>query len=129
MGRLIPVSGSVSVTPTKGDTMKGFVEVTKVCAISLALTSTLMPGAWAQGKVWVSVDRANRHTCPSENCGVVGQLMLREAVIVLEKNLAGAELQNHILHPATMAEVSMLILKIPRAARKMELLTVIFQNG
>lgn len=33
---------------------------------------------------WVSVDRLNRRTCPSERCGVVGRLFFREAASVLE---------------------------------------------
>lgn len=40
--------------------------------------------AVAAPSLWVSVDRAARYTCPSLNCGIVGQLMFREGVEVLE---------------------------------------------
>ena len=33
---------------------------------------------------WVTSDRLNRHTCPSTDCGIVGQLFFREEVNVFE---------------------------------------------
>lgn len=40
--------------------------------------------AFADGRLWVTVDRLNRRTCPSVDCGIVGQLFFRESVQVLE---------------------------------------------
>ena len=40
--------------------------------------------AIAQQKLWVSSDRVERYTCPSLECGIVGQLMFREGVNALE---------------------------------------------
>ena len=37
------------------------------------------------GKLWVTSERLQRHSCPSESCGIVGQLFFREAAIVLER--------------------------------------------
>lgn len=34
--------------------------------------------------MWVTVDRANRRTCPSIECGVVGRLYFRESATVIE---------------------------------------------
>lgn len=42
------------------------------------------PSAGA-GRLWVTTPRLARRTCPSERCGVVGQLMFREAANVLER--------------------------------------------
>lgn len=39
----------------------------------------------AGDKMWVSADRANRRTCPSTECGVVGQLFFREVAAILEE--------------------------------------------
>jgi hypothetical protein len=36
-------------------------------------------------RLWVTADRLNRRTCPSAECGIVGFLFYREAVIVLER--------------------------------------------
>lgn len=37
-------------------------------------------------KLWVTSDRLNRHTCPKASCGIVGQLMFREAATVWEES-------------------------------------------
>ena len=42
------------------------------------------PGA-DEGKLWVTGERLTRHTCPSDGCGVVGQLFFREGVESLEE--------------------------------------------
>lgn len=34
---------------------------------------------------WTATQRSARHTCPSESCGVVGQLMFRESAHVYER--------------------------------------------
>ena len=36
-------------------------------------------------RLWVTSERLNRRTCPSESCGVVGQLFFREGVTVHEE--------------------------------------------
>lgn len=36
-------------------------------------------------RLWVTTQRLDRRTCPSERCGIVGQLFFREAVNVLER--------------------------------------------
>jgi hypothetical protein len=38
-----------------------------------------------KGKVWAISDRLARHTCPSPDCGVVGQHFFRESLMPLEK--------------------------------------------
>lgn len=40
--------------------------------------------AVAETQMWVTVDTANRRTCPSTDCGVVGGLMYRESARVIE---------------------------------------------
>jgi hypothetical protein len=37
------------------------------------------------GKFWVTSERLNRRTCPSDSCGVVGQYFFREAATILER--------------------------------------------
>ena len=36
-------------------------------------------------EMWVTSERLNRHSCPSESCGVVGQAFFREAVFPIER--------------------------------------------
>lgn len=36
------------------------------------------PAATNYEQFWTATQRSARHTCPSESCGVVGQLMFRE---------------------------------------------------
>lgn len=47
------------------------------------------PRPWAatedDGKFWVTSERLNRRTCPSDSCGVVGQFFFREGTTVLER--------------------------------------------
>lgn len=46
------------------------------------------PRPWAQpegdNRQWVTSERLNRRTCPSESCGVVGQFFFREGVTIYE---------------------------------------------
>jgi hypothetical protein len=44
----------------------------------------ILPSAASAAQLWVNTERLNRRTCPSESCGIVGQLFFREAVTVLE---------------------------------------------
>lgn len=43
------------------------------------------PGEAVEGKMWVTAERIDRHTCPSISCGVVGTLDFREAASVEER--------------------------------------------
>ena len=43
------------------------------------------PAGSDAGKLWVTSERLQRHSCPSEKCGIVGQLFFREAATVLER--------------------------------------------
>lgn len=52
--------------------------------ITLVVLMTFSFTAIAAEKMWVTSDRLNRRTCPSTDCGVVGQLFYREGVTVLE---------------------------------------------
>lgn len=52
-----------------------------VVGVVLAAGAT---SALAESKLWVTSDRLERRTCPSEECGSVGQLMFREGVTVFE---------------------------------------------
>lgn len=54
-----------------------------VVGVALAAGATL---ALAEPKLWVTSDRLERRTCPSEDCGSVGQLTFREGVTVFEVN-------------------------------------------
>lgn len=37
-----------------------------------------------EGKLWVTAEYLDRHSCPKDSCGVVGRLSFREAATVLE---------------------------------------------
>lgn len=45
-------------------------------------------------RLWVTSQRLDRRTCPSERCGVVGQLFFREAANVLERRGGWARITN-----------------------------------
>lgn len=49
----------------------------------IALAGSGLP-AQADEQMWANSDRVNRRTCPSTECGVVGQLFFRESAVVLE---------------------------------------------
>ena len=46
-------------------------------------------------KYWVTSDRLNRHTCPSTDCGIVGQLVFREGADVFEDKDGWARISQH----------------------------------
>ena len=48
-------------------------------------TETQQPATQVIGKLWVTSDRLDRHSCPAETCGIVGQLFFREAATPLEE--------------------------------------------
>lgn len=50
-----------------------------------ALAVTISTTALAESTHWVTSDRLNRRTCPSTQCGVVGQLFHREGVTIHEQ--------------------------------------------
>lgn len=60
--------------------------------VALALAGCGAPEPQAQGdvqqadtkKLWVTTQYADRHTCPSERCGIVGRLFFREGTEVHE---------------------------------------------
>jgi hypothetical protein len=51
-----------------------------LCLLLVAFNS----GSHAANDYWVKSDRQNRHTCPSEQCGIIGQLFFREKAAVYE---------------------------------------------
>jgi hypothetical protein len=57
--------------------------MTRILLICL-LTLTYSIEAYAE-EYWANEDRVARRTCPSANCGVVGDLFFREKVTVFEK--------------------------------------------
>lgn len=44
---------------------------------------------------WVTADRLNRRTCPSANCGVVGQLFFREKATILQDSSGWARISRY----------------------------------
>ena len=52
-------------------------------SIALFLSMTTTP-IFAETQMWVAVDKANRRTCPSTECGSVGDLLYRESAKVAE---------------------------------------------
>lgn len=53
--------------------------------VATFLVFFLATDVMAAEQLWVTSDRLNRRTCPSTNCGVVGQLFFREGVTALEE--------------------------------------------
>ena len=53
-------------------------------ALWIATFTMLAANAFAEGQMWLKVDTANRRTCPSSTCGIVGKLFYREAATVYE---------------------------------------------
>ena len=49
-----------------------------------ASTTSSNESRTADERSWVTTERLNRRTCPSENCGIVGQLFFREGVEIYE---------------------------------------------
>lgn len=56
---------------------------------------TIAMSAHAETDKWVSVDRLERHTCPSKNCGIVGQLIFREKATILEEKDGWARISKY----------------------------------
>jgi hypothetical protein len=54
----------------------------KILSIFASLLMTLP--AVAETQMWVASEAANRRTCPSVECGVVGKLLFRELATVIE---------------------------------------------
>ena len=54
------------------------------CAEQLTSSPVETTHAEPSNKYWVTSDRLNRHTCPSTDCGIVGQLFFREGTDVFE---------------------------------------------
>lgn len=63
------------------------IELSRATVRVALLAVSLVGGAssaLADAKLWVTSDRLDRRTCPSVECGSVGQLMFREAATVFE---------------------------------------------
>lgn len=56
----------------------------KSIVFSMIVSLVAASAAYADVQMWVTSDRANRRTCPSTECGVVGKLFFRESATVLE---------------------------------------------
>lgn len=56
----------------------------KIFTIAVVLLGLAQP-VFADSDAWVNVDRLNRRTCGSENCGIVGKLLFREKVVKLQE--------------------------------------------
>jgi hypothetical protein len=56
-----------------------------VSVFVVAVFITLFSVPLQADEMWVSVDRLNRRTCPSTDCGVVGKLFFREHVDAMER--------------------------------------------
>lgn len=63
-------------------------------AFAGALTGWSVP-AYADEQMWTASDRVNRRTCPSTECGIVGQLFFRESAVVLEKRNGWARISKY----------------------------------
>lgn len=61
--------------------MKRFLHGVVVAMVSVGAVAP----AFADEQMWVATDRLNRRTCPSTECGVVGQLFFRESAVVIEQ--------------------------------------------
>ncbi len=58
----------------------------KARLFSIAATLLLCAAGDASAEqLWVNAERLNRRTCPSDACGIVGQLFFREAVTIVEE--------------------------------------------
>ncbi|MBC7281968.1 hypothetical protein [Hoeflea sp.] len=56
----------------------------KVHFFAVILFFMIIAPVFADTQMWVAVDIANRRTCPSTDCGVVGKLFFRESAKVAE---------------------------------------------
>jgi hypothetical protein len=79
------------------------VQLALASGLALALLPCVqIPAAFAQQpaatQMWVTTDRADRRTCPSAECGTVGDLFYREAAEVLETRAGWARITRY--HPA-----------------------------
>jgi len=67
--------------------------------IAAAVVVTALAG-WgapvqADEQMWAASDRVNRRTCPSTECGIVGQLFFRESAVVLERRGTWARISKY----------------------------------
>jgi hypothetical protein len=65
----------------------------------LAVLCAQIPPTVAQqsavAKMWITTDRADRRTCPSAECGTVGDLFYREAADILETRAGWARITRY----------------------------------
>ena len=55
-----------------------------VPGLGVAILLLIAPISLADTRKWVAVEDLERHTCPSDDCGVVGRFFFRESVPVFE---------------------------------------------
>lgn len=64
-------------------------------ALLLLALTLLATQALAAGQFWATADRVNRRTCPSTDCGIVGQLFFREGVAIHERKGGWARISKY----------------------------------
>jgi hypothetical protein len=73
--------------------------VARSLVLALVVLCAHIPATVAQqsatGQMWVTTDRADRRTCPSPECGTVGDLFFREAADVLETRAGWARITRY----------------------------------
>lgn len=67
----------------------------KSIVFSMIVSVVAVSSAFADAQMWVTSDRANRRTCPSTECGVVGQLFFRESATVVETKNGWGRVSNY----------------------------------
>lgn len=72
-----------------------FVAASLICAHAFAQSAEGSPPNSPPKEMFANVDRVNRRTCPSAECGIVGQLFYREAVKVFEEKDGWARITKH----------------------------------
>jgi len=60
-------------------------EIVSIALLAGSFAIAWAPPASAESRMWVGAEDLKRHTCPSNECGVVGRLFFRESVIVYQK--------------------------------------------
>ena len=56
-----------------------------LCACTESTERTDVEARDISNLYWVTSDRLNRHTCPSDDCGIVGQFFFRDGTEILEE--------------------------------------------
>ncbi|MCZ6094883.1 hypothetical protein O5171_08800 [Escherichia coli] len=95
------------------------------------IVSSQIPSAMAknESRLWVVVDRTERHTCPSSKCGVAGKLFFREGVDFLEKKGEWVRITEPYSASCVEGKANILKKVINPAQEKTESSMASFQNG